>query len=546
MPTTAANRRRCLPEHDPWNDFSGSTEVNASIRRTVRFWLLPLIAAALTVSTIAAQTFPTDDPVIRRMWAEGMEQGSQAYRLAQVLMDSIGPRLNNSPGHGRAIDWALATYAGWGIPARKEQYGTWRTWRRGRTHADLIAPRFRTLEATMLAWSPGTNGPVEGDVVVLPATSDSAGFAAWLTSARGRFVAVSFAEPTCRPDESWQQWARPQSVDRMRAQRDSARRAWLDRLRGAGNVYARLEAAGVAGILTSNWSAGWGVNKVFSANTQRTPVLDLSCEDYGLLFRLAENRQGPRLRLDADAEFLGEQAVYNVIAEMKGSERPDEYVVLSAHFDSWDSASGATDNGTGTITMMEAMRILKATYPDPKRTIVVGHWGGEEQGLIGSGAFAEDHPEIVRGLQASFNQDNGTWRIDYIRMQGFAGAGTNFGKWFGRIPNEIADNIRLDIPGIPETGGSDHMSFICRGAPGFRLQSSYPEYRQYTWHTNRDTFDKIVFDDLRNNATLAAMLAYLASEDPELVPRTQRVLPPNAQGNPGSWPRCGTPRRSSG
>jgi len=235
-----------------------------------------------------------------------------------------------------------------------------------------------------------------------------------------------------------------------------------------------------------------------------------------------------------------------VVAEMKGTERPDEYVVLSAHFDSWDGASGATDNGTGTITMMEAMRILKAAYPNPRRTIVVGHWGGEEQGLIGSGAFAEDHPEIIRGLQAAFNQDNGTWRIDHIRMQGFAGAGTSFGKWFGKIPNEIADNIRLDIPGVPETGGSDHMSFICRGAPGFRLQSSYPEYRQYTWHTNRDTFDKVVFDDLRNNATLAAMLAYLASEDPETVQRTQRVLPRNAQGNPGSWPRCGTPRRSSG
>jgi Zn-dependent M28 family amino/carboxypeptidase len=220
--------------------------------------------------------------------------------------------------------------------------------------------------------------------------------------------------------------------------------------------------------------------------------------------------------------------------------------VLSAHFDSYDSSSGATDNGTGTLMMMEAMRILKAAYPNPRRTIVVGHWGGEEQGLIGSGAFAEDHPEIVRGLQAAFNQDNGTWRVDYIRMQGFADAGTSFGAWFGRIPNEIADNIRLDIPGVPETGGSDHMSFICRGAPGFRLQSSYPEYRQYTWHTNRDTFDKIVFDDLRNNATLAAMLAYLASEDPETVQRTQRELPRTAQGNPGAWPRCGTPRRSSG
>ncbi len=508
------------------------------------------LATALTVTGLAApieaQTFPTNDAVIKRMWAEGMDQGSQAYRLAQTLMDSIGPRLTGSPGHQRAIDWALKMYGSWGIPVRQEQYGTWRSWRRGRTHLDLIAPRFRTLEGTMLGWSPGTKGPMEGDVVLLPDLPDSAAYAGWLAQARGKFVAMSFAEPTCRPDEKWVELARPQTVERLRTSRDAARRAWQSRTSRTGAAFgSRLEAAGIAGTLTTNWSAGWGVNKVFTTGQQRVPGLDLSCEDYGLVFRLAENGQGPRLRLDADAEFLGEQPVFNVIAEIKGSEKPNEYVVLSAHFDSYDSASGATDNGTGTITMMEAMRILKQAYPNPKRTIVVGHWGGEEQGLIGSGAFATDHPEIVSGLQASFNQDNGTWRIDYIRMQGFAEAGISFGKWMGKIPNEIADNIRLDIPGVPEAGGSDHMSWICRGAPGFRLQSHYPEYRQYTWHTNRDTFDKIVMDDLKNNATLTAMLAYLASEDPERVSRVQRTLPPNAQGQAAQWPRCGTPRRSS-
>lgn len=272
------------------------------------------------------------------------------------------------------------------------------------------------------------------------------------------------------------------------------------------------------------------------------PSLDVSCEDYGLLARMAERGQGPRVRLDARANFLGERPMFNVVGEIKGTEKPDEYVVLSAHLDSWDGASGATDNGTGTITMMEAMRILKAAYPNPKRTILAGHWGGEEQGLIGSGAFAAEHPEVVRGLQASFNQDNGTWRIEYIRMMGFTGAGEHFGRWFSKM----ARQIELDIPGEPERGGSDHMSFVCRGAPGFRLQSNYPDYRQYTWHTNRDTFDKIVFDDLRNNATLAARLTYLASEDLDTIDRTQRVLPATPQGQPQSWPRCGTPRRSSG
>jgi hypothetical protein len=507
-----------------------------------------LIGATLAVTTapVPAQTFPTDDPVIRRIWQQGMDDGSQVYRFAQVLLDSIGPRLNGSPGHLGAIEWALRMYESWGIPARKEQYGTWRSWRRERTHIDLIAPRFRTLEGTMLAWSPGTSAPVEGDIVTIADIADEAAFTAWLPQVRGKFVAISFAEPTCRPDQSWQEWARAESFTRMSEERNAARQAWVGRTRALGNLPARLEDAGAAGILTSNWSAGWGVNKIFSANTRQIPTLDLSCEDYGLVSRLAQNRQGPRMRLDARSEALGEVPVFNVVAELKGSALPDEYVVLSAHFDSWDGASGATDNGTGTVMMMEAMRILKLAYPNPRRTIVVGHWGGEEQGLIGSGAFAADHPEIVNGLQAAFNQDNGTWRVDYIRMQGFAEAGASFGKWFGKIPNEITELIDLDVPGIPERGGSDHMSFICHGATGFRLQSSYPDYRQYTWHTNRDTFDKIVFDDLRNNATLAAMLAYLASEDPDRVSNTQRVLPPNPNGTPQTWPACNPPRRSSG
>ena len=124
-------------------------------------------------------------------------------------------------------------------------------------------------------------------------------------------------------------------------------------------------------------------------------------------------------------------------------------------------------------------------------------------------------------------------------MQGFLGAGKHFARWFEIMPPEITGHIELDIPGVPESGGSDHMSFICKPAPGFRLQSNYPDYRQYTWHTNRDTFDKIVFDDLRNNATLAAMLVYAASEDPERMGVTQRVMPVNARtGQPGPWPGC--------
>jgi Zn-dependent M28 family amino/carboxypeptidase len=236
--------------------------------------------------------------------------------------------------------------------------------------------------------------------------------------------------------------------------------------------------------------------------------------------------------------------MFNVIAELKGRELPNEYVLLSAHLDSWASATGATDNGTGTIMMLEAMRILKLAYPEPRRTILVGHWGGEEQGAIGSRAFAEDHQDIMDGMQVVFNQDNGTWRAELIEGQGFLGAGANLARWLSYVPTEISSNLKLDVPGNQENAGSDHTSFLCRGVPAFRLQSNYTEYRQYTWHTNRDTYDKLVFDDLKNNATLAAMLVYRAAEDRERVPRDKAVLPPGQSGQPRNWPTCGAAQRN--
>jgi Zn-dependent M28 family amino/carboxypeptidase len=195
--------------------------------------------------------------------------------------------------------------------------------------------------------------------------------------------------------------------------------------------------------------------------------------------------------------------------------------------------------------LMEAMRILKAAYPNPRRTIIAGHWGGEEQGLNGSGAYAADHPEIVDNIHFGFNQDNGTWRIEAIKLQGFDAAQPIVERWLRQIPGEISDTIAFTSPQIE--GSSDHTSFTCRGAPVFRLQSNYTDYRQYTWHTNLDTFDKVIMDDLKNNATLSAMLIYLGDREAERLPRTRDPLGiPNAQGQRAPWAPCGTPARSSG
>jgi carboxypeptidase Q len=509
---------------------------------------LTVFSVLAVAGPIDAQIFPTDDPVIQRMWQEGMEEGSQVFDLSQALLDSIGPRLMGSPGFEAAGDWVQSKYAEWGVESEKQEYGTWRGWERGYSHIDLISPRTRTLSGMMLAWSPGTDGPVEADVIMMPVFDRAGEFEAWLPQVEGKMVAISFPQPTCRAPESWEEHATESSYAEMQEMRAEAQSAWTQSVRGIGGfLEARLEEAGAVALFTSRWSAGWGADKIFSANTTQIPSLHLSCEDYGLVARLAERGQSPRVRLDVESEFLGDVPAFNIVGRIPGTELPNEYVLLGAHMDSWDGASGATDNGTGTVMMMEAMRILRAAYPNPRRTILVGHWGGEEQGLVGSTAFAADNEEVIDGMQAAFNQDNGTWRIDYIRMMGFTGAGAHFARWFSALPNELTDHIDLDIPGVPEAGGSDHMSFICKPVPGFRFQSNYPDYRQYTWHTNLDTWDKLVFSDLKNNATLAAMVAYMASEDPERVPNDTRVLPINPRtGQPGTWPECRPPRRSFG
>jgi len=534
-----------------------------------KIWFVFVAVGLVPTAALEAQTFPTDDPVIQEMWKEGMEEGSQAYNLAQVLLDSIGPRLTGTSGYVQAAEWLESLYNAWGVDVGRHEYGTWRGWERGITHVDLLEPRVRTLNATMMAWSPGTEGVVEAEVLALPELRSEADLEAWLPQVAGKVVAISFPEPSCRAPESWEEQATPASYQRLLQERETAERSWTQSLllaagmdrggaRGAEAVVARrLEDAGAVAVLRALWSDGWGADKIFDASTERVATIHLSCEDYGLVARLALNDQSPTVRIDAQAEFTGSVPAFNVVATMPGSELPDEYVLLGAHLDSWDGASGATDNGTGTIMMLEAARILKTVYPNPRRTIVIGHWDAEERGLIGSNNFQADHPEVMDGLQSAFNQDNGTWRVDYIRMMGFTDAGSHFARWFSAIPPEITQHIELDIPGLPESGGSDHMSFLCVPAPSFRFQSDYPDYRQYTWHTGIDTFDKIVFDDLRNNATLAAMVAYMASEDPERVSRETVTLPNAPLAGPmrvsrrtqnfpsiGQWPQCRVPRRS--
>jgi hypothetical protein len=494
-----------------------------------------LLICIVLVNNVSAQS------IVEKIVKEE-NSNSQLQSLAHELFDGIGPRLVGTPQMKKANDWAVEKYASWGITARNEKFGEWKGWERGITHIDMLSPRAKSLEGTQLSWSPSTKGKaVKAEIIIIPDVTDSLAFASWLPNVKGKFVMISMNQPTGRPDDNWQQFSTKESFEKMKKDRAEQTEAWRKRISKTG-YSARmlpiiLEKAGAVGILTNNWSSGFGVDKIFNAVTSKIPTVDIALEDYGTLYRLVASGDNPIISIKTDSKDLGTVPNFNTIAEIKGTEKPDEYVMLSAHFDSWDAGQGATDNGTGTLTMMEAMRILKLVYPNPKRTILVGHWGSEEQGLNGSRAFVEDHPEVVGKLQALFNQDNGTGRIVNISGQGFKHADEFITRWLAAVPSNIKDSIKTTFPGMPGGGGSDHASFIGVGAPGFSLGALNWSYFNYTWHTNRDTYDKVVFDDVKTNAILTAILVYMACEDNASFPRDKADLGTDKRtGQPIQWP----------
>src|SRR5690606_22990937 len=233
------------------------------------------------------------EPVVEQIVNEA-NQHAQLKQLAHELLDVVGPRLVGTPQMKHAQDWAVAKYAEWGIEARYEEFGEWRGWDRGISHIDMVYPRVKTLAGTQLAWSPTTGGKeVEGEVITLPDVADSLAFQAWLPNVKGKYVMISMLQPTGRPDYNWEEYGKPESIEKMKRERDSLTEKWRDKIAATG-VSARslpriLEEAGAAGILECYRSREFGSNKIFGSRTTKIPSLDISLEDYGVLYRLAEN-----------------------------------------------------------------------------------------------------------------------------------------------------------------------------------------------------------------------------------------------------------------
>ncbi len=511
-----------------------------------RFLLFSICTAAASLAQ--AQI---DSIIINKIKSE-VADNSQMELLAQQLTDDIGPRLIGSPQLLKANDWLVNTYKNWGINARNEKYGTWPGWERGQTNIVMTAPRIDQLDGIQLAWSPTTpkGKPVEADVIVLPLLKDSVALQNWLPAAKGKIVMISQPQLSGRPDASWKEFAIEADYNNFLAQKEKANTAWSDGLKAMGTshnkIQKQLEDAGAVAIVSSYWTGGWSTNRIFGTKTKNIAHVDMRMEDYQMLYRFIQRGITPRLQVTATSKHLGPMPAQNTIAEIKSAINPEQYVMLSAHFDSWDGGTGATDNGTGTVLMMEVMRILKKHYPNPKRSIIVGHWGSEEQGLNGSKAFAADHKDLMPKISVLFNQDNGTGRISKLSGLGFLDAYDYFGKWFDYLPKENKDAIETTFPGNPGgRGGSDYAAFIPYDVPAFFLLSNNWDYGMYTWHTTLDTYDKIVWEDMKRNAVTIATLVYLACEEPEMFSRKKAELPMNKEkGERMKWPEPSEPNRT--
>lgn len=509
---------------------------------TTPLFLIPVLALNFNV---AAQTkFQQNKQRIYKEIAEESRLNGQLEKLATELLDEIGPRLVGSPEMKQAHDWVNSTYAKWNIQAENIPYGEWKSWQRGTTEITMTYPRLKSLEGTQLAWNTPAKKATESEVVVMPVFKSTAEFEKWVPSVKGKIVLVSQYQNSGRPESQWKEQATEEDFTQYKEAKEQSLNEWNNSIKTTGKtireLVSYLETKGATGFIQSYNTGVMGSNRIFYSFTKQVPMVDVSLEDYGLLYRLAKNGKAPKVKINAQSKDLGTSKTFNTIATIPGKSRPEEYVMLSAHLDSWDGAQGATDNGTGTILMMEVARLIKKYSPDNDRTIIIGHWGSEEQGLNGSRAYVMDHPSEVQKIKVLFNQDSGTGRINYIGGQGFTESYNYLGSWLQQVPESMRKHIKTEFPGMPQGGGTDNATFVAAGVPAFNLSTQNWDYGSYTWHTNRDTYDKIVFPELEKNVVTTAILALEAANAPGEISNAKRILPVDSE-----WPATKEPKRNS-
>ena len=468
---------------------------------------------------------------------------SQVMDIMSYLTDVYGPRLTNSPDMRAAAKWTEDEMKQWGLAnVHTEPWKFGRGWANEKFSAMMISPSPYILIAYPLAWTPGTNGPITAEAVLAPIASE-ADFDKYRGQLKGKFVLTQAPpEDPLHFDAQAHRYTDAELAEMQEqpipGERNVDRFAQFRAFRALQQkIQAFLAEEGVAGwIQPSRGDDGTVYVQSGGSYEPGAPAvpagIDMASECYGRIYRLLQKKIPVTLQINDENKFYDDDLnSFNIIGEIPGTDKANEVVMVGAHFDSWHSGTGATDNGAGSGVMLEAMRILKASGLKMRRTVRIGLWTGEEQGLLGSRAYVKDHfgdpttmqlkPE-QKTLDAYYNVDNGSGKIRGVYLQGNEAVASLFEKWM--VPFH---NLGMNTLTIQNTGGTDHLSYNAVGIPGFQFIQDPLEYETRTHHSNMDVYERISEPDMKQMAVIVASFVYLTANRDEMIPR--KPLPPPSQ-----------------
>jgi len=555
------------------------------MKRTLMALAVTAAAAALP---LGAATERIDYESINKIKQQGLNpQNSHVMEIASWLTDVYGPRLTGSPNIKKAGDWTVAKMKEWGLQNVALEPWTTRSnffergWENEKFYMAAVAPQAFPIPGTPTGWTPGTNGLVRGEVVLVKETTqeDLQKYAGklkgkWILTQAPPDVAAFWSPLATRttPEElsRLELGANPGpefGVANPNAEGRGGRGGFGQ---GGFNRNDWFRSEGAAGLLSTS-ARGHGVYTIGGNRAtdpaNAIPQVVIPAEQYNRMARMLAKDQAVTIEADIKNTFTNDPPMFNVVGEIPGTDKADELVMLGAHFDSWHASTGATDNAAGSAAMLEAMRILKQSGVKLRRTVRIGLWTGEEQGLIGSRDYVAQHfaqcsappataaapapaaeaqpqrgappaqPQrgggFGRGCTAGytfkpehakfagyFNIDNGTGAIRGVYLQQNDAVAPIFREWM-----EPFRSLGMTTLTIRNTGGTDHQSFDAVGLPGFQFIQDEVEYDSMTHHTNLDAFDRLQPNDMMKNATIAASFAFLAANRDEKLPRKPMPAP---------------------
>jgi carboxypeptidase Q len=480
-----------------------------------RAWIaVVLIASGFPLVATAQQ-----DSMIASIKAEGL-RSTEAAVLFHTLTDTIGPRLTGSPAHVQAARWAADRLKAWGLDnPRLEPFSFGRGWALEKLTVEMTAPRYMPLIGYAEAWSPGTSGVLIGTPVYI-GDSSAADIDRLGPRLRGAIVLMH------RPQTEFLRSDRPQpSEGNGPVQTGNPPLPGPSSSTSTYGMLTRLHAFG-AGVALSPGAMEHGTVRVQgdrSTAPDAVPTVVLAAEHYNMLVRMVQAGAAPQLRIEVGARsYDNDLNSYNVLAEIPGTDAAlrDEVVLVGAHLDSWHAGTGATDNADGAAAVMEAMRILTAVRARPRRTIRIALWGGEEQGLLGSRAYVDQHlrDDASRSkISVYLNDDPGSGATYGFYMQNNEPAKRIFDAWLAPL-RDIG--VRRNV--IEGIGATDHLSFDLAGIPAFTVIKDFRNYDTRTRHTNADLADAVAIEDLRQAAVFMAAMTWQAAMRDERFPRQKR------------------------